>query len=264
MWRTNVLLLIGALAMLAQGSFDGRTRAQATGRQCPIVTVSCPTGDWTRGELVSVYAQVSGADSRATLKYRWSVSAGRIKSGQGTPSIRIDTSETAGQSVTATLYVGGLAGCPLTASCSLPIIDLPPPEPRLFDQYSDLTFGKERQRLDRFAAQLRREPDTTAYIVVTAGGYSSHDEVLARIGRARRYLITRRGIKADRIVFADGGTGERLTFKLNLLPPNHIIPTSYPIIVPAEETTNQGTAGAKRRNRHHKSLHLIPAFPAQN
>src|SRR2546426_8367870 len=39
--------------------------------------------------------------------YHWTVSAGRIIDGQGTPSIRVDTNGLAGQTLTATVSVGG-------------------------------------------------------------------------------------------------------------------------------------------------------------
>jgi hypothetical protein len=48
------------------------------------------------------------------------VSAGTISGGQGTPSITVDTANLAGQSITATVNVGGLAAsCPASASFNI-------------------------------------------------------------------------------------------------------------------------------------------------
>ncbi len=45
--------------------------------------------------------------SGATWTYNWSVSAGTITSGQGTSTITVDTTGLGGQSVTATVSIGG-------------------------------------------------------------------------------------------------------------------------------------------------------------
>lgn len=256
MRRIRVFALTVALALLlVHGGFGGAARAQAIAtKQCPILTVSCPTGDWALGEPVSVYAQVSGAASGTTLEYNWSVSAGAIKSGQGTSSITIDTFAVAGQAVTATVEVSGVKGCPLTASCSLPITEyLLTGDVRSFDQYSGLTFNEEQQRLDNLAAQLREEQDAVAYIIVYAGRRAAAGEMTARIKRARRYLTINQGIEGKRIVFANGGTRPKLTFEIRILPPIFATPTLYPIIAlpqaPSPNVKRRGKPQGRRSQR---------------
>jgi PKD-like domain len=246
MRRAGWLLLAGALMSPAQGSFGSRALAQKPDSQCPSVKITCPS--LTFDSPVIITAEVSGADSKMALSYNWSISAGKIIRGQGTRSITIDTSRLQGQSVTATLDVGGIANCPITVSCSLPINDLPPVDPPVFDQYSELTFQAEKQRLDNLADQLRVWRDMKAYIVFYAGRRAPAGEVRKRVERARRYLIAEQGIAAERIVFADGGERERLTFQLYLMP-DGFTPALYPTIAPDKEPAVKTKTRDKRRRQ---------------
>src|SRR6185369_9308997 len=73
---------------------------------CPQVSVSCPS-DIDAGQPITFTASVPGGDTAATYTYNWSESAGTITSGQGTSSITVDTTGIGGQSVTATVSIGG-------------------------------------------------------------------------------------------------------------------------------------------------------------
>jgi hypothetical protein len=246
MWHVFHPLLIALVMITAQGVTCGEALAQATAKQCPSVKAMCPTGDWTLDRPVFVTAQISDVAPDAVLTYNWTISAGTIKSGQGTPTITIDTSATAGQSVTATVEVGGINGCPMRASCSLPIIDYAPPEPRRLDQYSNLTLREERQRLDNLAAQLKAEPESKAYIIIYPGHGFGPTESEGRARRAREYLVKRLGIDAKRILFSSGNAREDLTFELYILPPN-TLPSLYPILVLDKEPPSKSKLRSKAR-----------------
>jgi len=73
---------------------------------CPTIAVSCPSGSDSKQPVV-FEAMVSGGDSEVKPTYTWSITAGKIISGQGTSKITVDASNLAGQSVTATVNVGG-------------------------------------------------------------------------------------------------------------------------------------------------------------
>src|SRR5213076_974309 len=93
----------------------------------------------------------------------WTITAGRITSGQGTASITVDTAGLAGQTIRATLDVGGY-GMPCPASCTVSIpIEV---KPRKFDEYYDIARNDEKARLDNFAIQLQTEPGSQGYIIV--------------------------------------------------------------------------------------------------
>jgi hypothetical protein len=178
---------------------------------CPNVTVSCPA-EVMQGDSLTITSNVSSGDS---VTYNWTVSAGTISSGQGTSSITVDTAGLGGQTVTATVEVGGLdPSCSRTASCSTSI-QTPPASCRKFDEYADLKFNDEKARLDNLAIQLQQEPGSQAYYVIFG---SCDTEGAARSARAVDYLANNRGIDRGRITVVDGGCRETLTVELWLCP----------------------------------------------
>ncbi|HEX6717193.1 MAG TPA: Ig-like domain-containing protein, partial [Pyrinomonadaceae bacterium] len=114
---------------------------------CPTVSVSCPS-DIEAGQPITFTASLAGETGGATPTYNWSVSAGTISSGQGTSTITVDTAGIGGQSVTATVNIGGLdPSCNATASCTT-AVKPPPQPPRKFDEYGNIRFNDEKARLD--------------------------------------------------------------------------------------------------------------------
>lgn len=81
--------------------------------KCPSITVTGVAGEGTNA-LFS--ANVTSLVENLT--YNWSVSSGTIEAGQG--SLQINVAGLAGESVTATLEVGGMpASCSDTASATV-------------------------------------------------------------------------------------------------------------------------------------------------
>src|SRR5439155_20970457 len=100
---------------------------------CPTVTVSCPS-DVDQGSPITFTASVTGD---ANVTYNWSVSAGTITGGQGTSSITVDSAGLGGQTVTATVELGGLdPSCSRTASCTTGVRAAIPPAVK-FDEYGN-------------------------------------------------------------------------------------------------------------------------------
>jgi hypothetical protein len=190
---------------------------------CPTINISCPTDTIQQGSPATVSVNMSGGDPNASVTYNWSVSAGTISAGQGTPSITIDTTGTAGQTITATVELGGLAPtCERTRSCSFTIGTPPVPDCRKFDEYADLRFNDEKARLDNAAIQLQQEPGSTLYYVIFGG---CEGEGGRRSERAKDYLVNTRGIDAARVIVVDGGCRESLTVELWICPQGAAAPT---------------------------------------
>jgi hypothetical protein len=178
---------------------------------CPTVSVSCPS-DVDQGQPITFTASVS---SDQPVTYNWSVSAGTITSGQGTSSISVDTAGLAGQTVTATLELGGLdPACSRTASCSTGV-RAQPAVPTKFDEYGDIRFNDEKARLDNYAIQLQNSPDSQGYIIAYG---NCEGAAQARADRAKDYLVNTRGIDAGRLVTIDGGCRSDLTVELWIVP----------------------------------------------
>jgi hypothetical protein len=208
------------------------TVAECTGcvPPCPTLTVDCPTGPTQAGTPVTFTVNAAGGNPNVTPTFNWSVSAGTITSGQGTNSITVDTAGLAGQSITATVEVSGLAPeCARTASCTAQIAAVEtPPAASKFDEYGNVNFNDEKARLDNFAIQLQNNPSAQGYIIAYGGRRQRAGEAQARADRAKNYLVNTRGIDAGRIVTVDGGNRENLTVELWVVPTGAQPPAATP------------------------------------
>ncbi|MBA3766695.1 MAG: hypothetical protein H0W99_06860 [Acidobacteria bacterium] len=198
---------------------------QSLATKCPSITVECPINILQPGDPFTVTANVTDADPNLNLIYNWSVSSGIITNGQGTPTITMDTTGTGGETITATVEIGGLdSSCANTASCSY--ITCPVPVSRRFDKYGDLAFADEKKRLDNFAEQLKNEPGSQAYIIAYGKQGARIGDAQVRADRAKQYLIDKLGIKAERILTIDGGIHVRFTLELWITPQGGRPPTA--------------------------------------
>ncbi len=180
---------------------------------CPTVAVTCSDAV-NEGTPATFTANFQQGTPTVSETYNWTVSAGTITSGQGTSSITVDTKGLGGQSVTATVEIGGVdPSCNRTASCTTPV--KPVAISHKFDEYGNIRFNDEKARLDNFAIQLQNEPTSQGYII----GYGSCDaEGQNRANRAKDYLVNTRGIDSGRIVVVDGGCMPELKVELWIVP----------------------------------------------
>ena len=186
---------------------------------CPTISVSCPA-DVDLGSPITFTASGAG-DMNVT--YNWSVSAGTISSGQGTSSITVDTAGLGGQTVTATVELGGLdPSCSRTASCSTSV-KAAIPEAVKFDEYGNIKFNDEKARLDNYAIQLQNQPGSQGYIIAYG---TCEGEAQARADRAKDYLVNTRGIDAGRLVTIDGGCRSELLVQLWIVPSGAMAPAA--------------------------------------
>lgn len=181
---------------------------------CPNVTVSCPDAG-SENAPTTFTASISGGSPGITPSYNWTVSAGKIISGQGTPSITVDTTGLAGQTVRTSLDVGGF-GTPCPASCatSIPIMN----KPRKFDEYYDIARNDEKARLDNYAIQLQSEPGSQAYIIVYPSRRARPNDAQARAQRISDYLVNSRGIDSHRVSITIGQPREDWLVQLWVVP----------------------------------------------
>jgi hypothetical protein len=182
---------------------------------CPSVSVSCPS-DVKVGSPITFNASVTGGPAGLAPTYNWSVSAGTISSGQGTSSITVDTAGIGGQTVTATVELGGVAPeCSRTASCSTSVTVEVAINPTKFDEYGDIRFNDEKARLDNYAIQLQNQAGSQGYIIAYG---TCEGQGQARADRAKNYLVNTRGIEATRITTIDGGCRADLAVELWIVP----------------------------------------------
>lgn len=186
------------------------TRCPPVPPVCPNVSIICPENP-ELGQILTFRSNVTSGTPGVAPTYNWTVSAGTIVDGQGTDSIRVDTSAVSGgQTITASLSMGGYTlECSATCSVSFPV----PVECRKFDEYSNISYNDEKARLDNFAIELQNDPAATAYVIVYPTAVRPGG-VQQRTTRAVDYLVNSRGISANRIATPVGPVRDQLLVEL--------------------------------------------------
>lgn len=92
---------------------------------CPVVSVSGPDRVIKTGESFDLIASISGGSQDRAIMYNWTISAGEIVSGQGSPNVRIQAPSTNSfKNMQVTLTIGGIDpsfNCPINATQEITI-----------------------------------------------------------------------------------------------------------------------------------------------
>jgi hypothetical protein len=207
-----------ALVAFVLLNFSG-TAAQSSSEKCPIIVVSCPSKSVWTGTPITFSARIDAANPTAKPEFKWTVSAGRITTGQATSTIVVNTDELFFVPVTATIEVFGVSTtCETRASCSTEVINCGFGMAGKFDEYGALSFEDEKTRLDNFAIQLQNTPGAQGYIFVYGSQQVDPNAVESRLKRAKNYLIKKRGLHPGRIVTQNGGLRNELAVELFIVP----------------------------------------------
>lgn len=220
---------------------------------CPFpVNVSAPSTA-NEGEIITYTADVAYSGT-AGLTYTWTVSPGNanILNGQGTPTITVDSTGLAGQTITATLVVDDGSGDPMCRQSALASTRIPPPEKRIivgreFDTCCSCSYDDQKARLDNLAVELQNDPTTRTYIFAYGGRTSPVGQAERLLARARDYLVTQRGIDASRVTMANGGFREEDCVEVWIVPQGAQPPQATPTVqagdvrpAPAPKTRRRG------------------------
>jgi PKD domain-containing protein len=192
---------------------------------CPSIQISCPD-KVVIDQALMFSATITGGSDNAKPGYNWTVSAGRIIEGAGTNSIKVDTGGVAGQTITATLSMGGY-GLDCATSCSIQI-PLPKVPSRKFDKFPNIARNDEKARLDNLAIELQGDPSATAYVIIYPARRGRPGEVEEHTKHIIDYLVNSRGIGARRIVSLVGPPHDELMVELWITPQGAIPPTPTP------------------------------------
>jgi len=239
--RLAAPLLAAALTLIPNSGASAPAPAQpaaspaSAGQQCPTVTVSCPdTAAENLEDALTFTANVSGGDSNVTPTFNWTVSAGVISSGQGTSSIKVDTTGIGGQTVTATVDVGGFPReCRTSNSCTTGIAKKSAP-PVKFGEYVTNDLSANKAQLDKFVLALQRDPAAQGYLIAYGGRTSQPDDAQKAADNATDYTINVRKMDGARTLSGVGGYREQPTIELWIAPPGATPPLATPTILPQD------------------------------
>jgi hypothetical protein len=183
---------------------------------CPAIEISCPTSVAIDQPLTFTSRYSGGVPANVTPVYNWTVSAGTIISGQGTDTIQVATTGLAGQTVRASLSMGGY-NLECAADCAV-TIPLPRLTTKKFDEFPDISRNDEKARLDNFGIELQNDPTATAYVIVYPGRSSKRGEVQLHSSRVVDYLVNSRGLDQNRIKTLVGPARDELYVELWITP----------------------------------------------
>jgi hypothetical protein len=190
---------------------------------CPSLTVTGPAGITAPGGTMTFVANVSGGSQDQVVTYNWTVSAGSITSGQGTPSITVAVPpDMSGGNITATVDLGGLpaaCNCPHNASETAGVST--PETYHEVDTFGPLSNDDVKARVQNFYVQLANNPNSQGYII----NYGTPAQIAARrrqITKAIDFLK----LDPSRITFVDGPPkGAQVETHFYLVPPGATPPT---------------------------------------
>jgi hypothetical protein len=251
-WTREINLESGRIKCVALNYKPGLPLAPNS--PCPFpVNVSAPASV-NDGEVITYTSDVTyGGNS--PLNYTWTVTpaTAKILSGLGTPTITVDSTGLANQSVTATLVVddgSGDAACRQSSHASTLIPGVPPRESpaKQFDVCCSCAYDDQKARLDNLAVQLQNDPSASAYIIAYAGRNSRRGEANRLLTRARDYLVTQRRINSSQIIVLNGGFREEDCVELWIVPRGALPPQPTPTVQAGD--VNPGREPATRRPRN--------------
>ena len=240
--RLAAPLLVAALALVSPG---GATNAPVSAqpaapeisdaRQCPTVNVSCPdTAQENLEGALTFTANVSGGDPNVTPTFNWTVSAGTISSGQGTSSIKVDTTGIGGQTVTATVDVGGFPReCSTSNSCTTSVEKKSAP-PVKFGEYVTRDLSANKAQLDKFVNALQQDPAAQGYLIAYGGRTSRPEDAQKAADNATDYTMNTRKMDGARTLSGVGGYREQPTVELWIAQPGATPPLATPTVDPKD------------------------------
>ncbi|MGC2234834.1 MAG: hypothetical protein WA584_01565 [Pyrinomonadaceae bacterium] len=189
---------------------------------CPTsFSVTGPSGTTMPGETMTFSANISGG-SQSDVTYNWSVSAGSIESGQGSPVITVRAPSDGTTNVTATVDVGGLCPtCDRSRSETAPVAA--PATYREVDTFGPLPDDEVKARVEAFYRELSNDPNATGYII----NYGTDKQIAARERQINK-AITFLRLDKSRVTIVRGGVnpdGTGVKTRLFVVPAGASNPT---------------------------------------
>ncbi len=182
------------------------------------------------GDLITFTAINSGT-APIPLRYQWH-SNGHITSGQGTPTVTVDSTGMASQTITAELDVNDDTydnRCRQVISVPTEVghIEIHKPEPFRCDEFEAGTHDKDKARFDNCVIQVQNTPDAQLYVII----YPGTDRRSRTVNTYERqskflldYMVKTRGLDPRRMQIVKGPERQTTTYVLWVVPPGAALP----------------------------------------
>jgi hypothetical protein len=192
----KLLIIFTSILALAGDIFAQMDKAQ----DCPKFGITGPSVMVAAGDTATYTAHVDSAGP--DLRYQWSISAGEITSGQGTPIITVKQPIVG---VTVTVEIIGLPkGCPNMISEAS--IGDPNPEPELLQSFSGRIRAKDKARYNEIYDRLAADPNGRGVIFLagTVPQIKANKKMIVS-------FVTRLFKDAPRVIFIDVESQNEMT-----------------------------------------------------
>jgi hypothetical protein len=105
-----------------------------------------------------------------------------------------------------------------------------------FDSYGQLSTDDEAAHLDAFREELRNHPNLVGYLIGYSANTLSRGTFLRRLYGDERYLVESRGLEPNRLFTIDGGSRDKLTIEMWLVPNG----SAQPVLSPTQSRSETG------------------------
>ena len=199
-------------------------------RNCPYRFHIDGPAEIEEGDLIT-FAAVNEGSSPIPIRYAWTVSAGRITSPLGTPSITVDSTGMGDKTISATLDVNDDVydnkcrqeiTVPTHVKPTIPPPTPNPPMPFRCDEFPAKTHDESKARFDNCVIQVQNTPDAQLYIIINPGTdrLSTTRNTYQQLEKlARDYIVTKLHFDPRRLVIVKGPSTQTSTFVMWIVPP---------------------------------------------
>ena len=200
-------------------------------RPCPYdIRVSGPDSvkDGDLATFIATNVATVSPVAASALNYKWRVtpSNARITSGLGTDAITVDTTGLGNAVLNVEVDVtDGTydASCRQNSAVSTNVVvpvTPPPPSPPPFDEFVTVANDDDKARLDALAIELQNNPTAKGHIFIYQGTDKRSEKRTADrlIKFAFDYLTKTIGVDSSRLTIEKGGSRERTTYQMFLVP----------------------------------------------
>ncbi len=199
--------------------------------KCPVIKLSSPD-IFKEGQPGNFTAMVSGGEPNVSYTYNWSVSSGTIISGQGTPSITVDTKDLGGQSCTATVDLGGAdRSCQSYASATFSIDMVPKTAMHTSGNFNTTKLFTED--VNKFAIDFMTagygDESTKAVIFLYPGNNKTAAAAINQMTAIVKKSLTQLSLKPATYKIITAGNRPQTSYEMWIVPKGGEAPVATPV-----------------------------------